>query len=157
MATLLREEIRTDAAGNYTAYVYADGHTETNPPGRPLSKEDLQRQRLQAASKADARTAVAAARTTTGSKTTAASRRESAAGAGPRQLMPQFQAFQAALSTMVVTATTPAFAGGLRDDLLDQVHTGTPAGEDELRLEHDLDRTAEQNTPVVVRLPKRGR
>lgn len=39
-------ETRTDAKGAYTAYVYADGHVETSPVGRPLSREDLQRQRF---------------------------------------------------------------------------------------------------------------
>lgn len=42
----LREEIRTDYAGSYTAYLYADGHVETDPPGRPTSREDSQRERL---------------------------------------------------------------------------------------------------------------
>ena len=39
-------EVRTDVKGTYTAYLYADGHVETDPPGRPVSREDLQRQRL---------------------------------------------------------------------------------------------------------------
>lgn len=36
----------TDYAGTYTLYTYADGHTETDPVGRPLSREDVQRARL---------------------------------------------------------------------------------------------------------------
>lgn len=40
------EEVRTDYVGEYKAYIYADGHVETDPPGRPLSKEDRQRQRV---------------------------------------------------------------------------------------------------------------
>lgn len=36
----------TDYAGSYVAYTYADGHTETDPPGRPKFKEDVQRDRL---------------------------------------------------------------------------------------------------------------
>jgi hypothetical protein len=34
----------SDIAGIYTVYTYSDGHTDTNPPYRPFSKEDLQRQ-----------------------------------------------------------------------------------------------------------------
>lgn len=41
----LSKETRTDYAGTYTAYIYADGHVETDPPGRPLFREDVQRQR----------------------------------------------------------------------------------------------------------------
>jgi hypothetical protein len=43
MSEIIKQEFRTDAAGMYIAYVYDDGHTETDPIGRPLSKEDLQR------------------------------------------------------------------------------------------------------------------
>lgn len=34
----------SDAAGTYIAYTYADGHVTTDPPNRPVSREDLQRQ-----------------------------------------------------------------------------------------------------------------
>lgn len=34
----------SDAAGAYIAYTYADGHVTTDPPNRPISREDLQRQ-----------------------------------------------------------------------------------------------------------------
>ncbi len=43
--TLFKKETRTDYAGTYTAYIYSDGHIETDPPHRPTSKEDAQRQR----------------------------------------------------------------------------------------------------------------
>ena len=45
----VRKETRTDYQGSYTAYIYADGHVETDPPGRPKSREDVQRERLAAA------------------------------------------------------------------------------------------------------------
>ncbi len=35
----------TDFEGNYVAYTFADGHTETDPPNRPKFKEDAQRER----------------------------------------------------------------------------------------------------------------
>lgn len=34
----------SDAAGMYIAYTYSDGHVTTDPPNRPVSREDLQRQ-----------------------------------------------------------------------------------------------------------------
>lgn len=40
-----RTEIRTDELGSYTAYIFDDGHVETDPPGRPLYRVDLQRKR----------------------------------------------------------------------------------------------------------------
>ncbi len=40
---LIRTETRNDAVGNYSASIYSDGHVETDPVGRPIYKEDLQR------------------------------------------------------------------------------------------------------------------
>jgi len=60
--TFVRQENRTDFLGAYTAYVYADGHVETDPPGRPVSKEDVQRQRRAAVAREDARRLLAADR-----------------------------------------------------------------------------------------------
>ena len=40
------QETRTDYVGEYRAYIFADGHVETDPPGRPMSKEDMQRKRV---------------------------------------------------------------------------------------------------------------
>lgn len=42
--TIISRRTLSDAAGTYTAYTYADGHITTDPPNRPVSKEDLQRQ-----------------------------------------------------------------------------------------------------------------
>jgi len=39
------KETRTDYLGAYTAYIYPDGHVETDPPNRPTSQEDAQRAR----------------------------------------------------------------------------------------------------------------
>jgi hypothetical protein len=41
----MKTETRTDFVGPYTAYIYDDGHIETDPPGRPMSQEDAQRDR----------------------------------------------------------------------------------------------------------------
>jgi hypothetical protein len=151
MATILREEIRTDAAGTYTAYVYADGHTETNPPGRPKSREDMQRERAAEAAQADAKTAVSTTRAS--ASQSAPLQRENAAAAGSRLVLSPYRNFQHKLGTLVGTAATPQTAGGLRDTLLTTVHTGTPPGADELVLDDDLDRTDTR----VVQAPKRGR
>lgn len=59
-----REEIRTDAVGPYRVYIYPDGHEETEPPGRPLTKEDLQRRRLAGAVHEKRNTMARAMRTT---------------------------------------------------------------------------------------------
>jgi hypothetical protein len=61
--TILRVETRTDFLGEYTAYVYSDGHIETSPADRPVYKEDYQRKRAIELSQQNARTAMAAART----------------------------------------------------------------------------------------------
>jgi len=42
--TIVSTSEASDIAGVYTVYTYSDGHTSTNPPNRPFSKEDLQRQ-----------------------------------------------------------------------------------------------------------------
>lgn len=44
LPTIVSRATLSDAAGLYTAYTFSDGHVETDPPNRPLSKEDLQRQ-----------------------------------------------------------------------------------------------------------------
>lgn len=58
--TPIRTEIRTDYVGDYYAYVYSDGHVETDPPNRPLYKEDVQRLRRQELARTDALRQVAA-------------------------------------------------------------------------------------------------
>ena len=44
LPTVVKTQTLSDAAGLYTAYTYSDGHVQTSPPNRPVSKEDLQRQ-----------------------------------------------------------------------------------------------------------------
>lgn len=45
----IKKTIKTDLVGDYVEYEYADGHRETDPPNRPKSREDVQRERLQEA------------------------------------------------------------------------------------------------------------
>ncbi len=44
LPTIVSRQTLSDAAGTYIAYTYSDGHIATDPPNRPVSKEDLQRQ-----------------------------------------------------------------------------------------------------------------
>jgi len=44
LPTIVSRRTLSDAAGTYTAYTYSDGHVTTDPPNRPVSREDLQRQ-----------------------------------------------------------------------------------------------------------------
>lgn len=153
MATLLRQEIHTDAAGTYTAYVYADGHTETNPPGRPMSREDMQRERISTVAAERAKQAISAARA---SDTQAEpQRRESAATAGGRLLFSPAREYAHAVSTLVVTATTPQSKGGQRDSLIAQVYTGVPPNVRSTVSADDLDPV--EDASVVLPIPKWGR
>lgn len=61
-ARFVSKEERTDYLGSYFAYIYADGHVETDPPGRPVTKEDAQRLRLRDASRSRAQRLVEAQR-----------------------------------------------------------------------------------------------
>jgi hypothetical protein len=42
--TIVKRETLTDYVGSYIANTFSDGHVETDPANRPLSKEDVQRQ-----------------------------------------------------------------------------------------------------------------
>lgn len=98
----LRTEVRTDAKGSYTAYVYADGHTETDPPNRPLSREDLQRQRLADFATTSALEAVEAAKAgRTGGSSSAV--RQSRPAATLRALAPSFM--EGLASVQLIPAT----------------------------------------------------
>jgi hypothetical protein len=83
------KETRTDFVGTYTAYIYPDGHTETDPPGRPMTREDVQRQRLRQASTDQARKIMAASQVGTSSDTLS-TRREKRLTAIPQTLTQEF-------------------------------------------------------------------
>ena len=98
----MKSETRTDFVGTYTAYLFADGHVETDPPGRPQSREDAQRERRRQLATADPR------------------RQLQAAAPLDRVLQP-FQRTSAALAEIATTvqAVKPA-----RDELLTTVDLG---------------------------------
>ena len=114
----LRTEIRTDASGSYTAIVFDDGHIETDPPGRPLFKEDLRRKALSDAALANGASFLRAANAAGDS--TSADRQAAASG---RAIAPGFHDTLAALAELATTFTsTPA----MRKFLIGNVDLGGP-------------------------------
>lgn len=116
-------EVRSDYVGNYTAYLYADGHVETDPPGRPLAKEDVRRQRLREASRQLSQKLLQAQRTrvSRGSDTPAAIRRENSAAVTSRTLTSYFHETVDALSSTGRMARAP---GGQLEQLSKAVSLG---------------------------------
>lgn len=41
---IVKREYKTDFVGSYVVFTYDDGHKETQPENRPMSREDVQRQ-----------------------------------------------------------------------------------------------------------------
>jgi len=141
-----RKEIRVDYIGPYTAYVYADGHVETEPPQRPMSKEDVQRTRRVDVTQNRAIAMLSSERAKLGlvtANTPAAIVRQNADSVTGKILFDQFQALLHGISDVAQTATTFA---GYADTLLNTVSlggrvVGAMAG---LRPEYDV-----PSTPVV--------
>ena len=97
----------TDYVGPYTAYTYADGHVETDPPNRPKSREDVQRERRgQVAAQSRAQRQLEAERSTEGLPSTAVARDLSLATAS-RSLTEPFHAAIEALTDAAETIATP--------------------------------------------------
>ena len=104
----IKTEIRTDYAGTYTAFIYADGHTETEPPGRPLSREDMQRERLKDASKAQAKNVLESRRARLGlSGTPQEVVRDNTPAASNRRLISPFARTINTMSEVASTFRTP--------------------------------------------------
>lgn len=101
------KETRTDFVGPYTAYIYADGHVETDPPNRPLSREDVQRQRRgQVAAQSKAQRQLEAERSNEGVPSVSVARDLSLATAS-RSLVEPFHAAIEALTEAADTIATP--------------------------------------------------
>lgn len=103
---MIKTEPRTDYVGSYTAYIYSDGHIETDPPGRPQSREDVQRQRLQEVSRLKARAMAQAQRTRHGvvASIAPAVTRETGHSIVPRVLLEPFHATLDAIAKLAPTA-----------------------------------------------------
>jgi hypothetical protein len=122
MTSYYAKEIRTDAVGEYVAYIYADGHTETEPPGRPLSREDVQRQRLTDFARRQAKRALQASQS---AKTTGSPKqsivRENRVTMAPRVLN---ENFAMTLSTLQVMAQTLQAPEDQRENLIRNADLG---------------------------------
>jgi len=62
VSTIISREYLTDYVGSYVIFTYDDGHQETQPPNRPQSREDVQRQIRIAQASSNATQALAAER-----------------------------------------------------------------------------------------------
>jgi len=119
-----RKETRVDYIGPYTAYIYADGHIETEPPQRPMSKEDVQRTRRVSATQKRAVAMLAAERAKIGltsANTPAAIIRLNADSVTGRIFFDQYQAL---LHRISVTACSASSFQGYAKTLLNTVSLG---------------------------------
>jgi len=105
--TLIRIETRTDFLGEYTAYVYGDGHVETEPSDRPVTKEDYQRRRAADLSQKNAREALASARIAR-STSRANLNRDQAASAATAGLFDEMRKTLSAINLMAQTTGAPS-------------------------------------------------
>jgi len=103
-----KKETRQDYVGTYTAYLYADGHIETEPPNRPQSKEDVQRKRRVAMTKQKAVAMLAAerARLGTSSSTPASVVQQNATVTPGTVFYAQYNALLHKISQLSGTATS---------------------------------------------------
>lgn len=136
--TVLRIDERTDFLGTYVAYTYTDGHVETDPPDRPVYKEDYQRQRSVELAQQNTSAAIAAARLarTTGK---AGLNREQAAASATADLLDNMRQTLQTLGTLIQASVTPE---GIRDTLVSSVDMGGPligAFETTTQLEENAD------------------
>lgn len=126
----VRKEIRADYVGEYIAYIYGDGHTETDPPGRPLYQEDVQRQRAKEVARSRARAALAAARLRSQEANDIA--RENSLSALTAPQFEEFRKSQAAVTRLAGTAT--ASGAAIRHVALNADLGGLLVGDDDATL-----------------------
>lgn len=114
----------TDYTGNYLAYIFADGHIETDPPNRPKFKEDAQRDRKIEVSRDRAQAILAAERSkyglNDGSLPGSVIRENSDTVTGSVVLRPYLEQ----LRKLSDTAETFTAAAGLIDSLVTTVPIG---------------------------------
>jgi hypothetical protein len=118
--SLLRTETRTDYLGDYVAYIYSDGHVESDPVDRPVYKEDYLRKRTIELSKKNSREALAAARLARTSANNNLNREQTAfvATAG---ILDEFRRTQSVLGLLVDAAVADRLT---KEALTDEVDTG---------------------------------
>lgn len=110
MSEIVTREVLTDAAGSYVRYVFADGHVETSPPGRPTSKEDLQRELRIAEALKNAKKTLKKTRTVEDSRLARQIARSEFDTTGAAAVIGAFTAALRRQSEFATTATAPAAA-----------------------------------------------
>lgn len=104
----IRKETRTDFVGSYTAYIYADGHVETDPINRPQSREDVQRARRgQAAARSQAQRQLEAERSNEGVPSTSVARDLALATSSRSLTEPYHAAIEALTNAADTVASQP--------------------------------------------------
>ena len=102
---LVKTETRNDYEGDYKAYLYSDGHIETDPPGRPLFKEDAQRRLLGQRAVADAPRFLKTARASEAQAERPHLQADNRHAANARVMAPAFHDSLAGLSAVTSTFT----------------------------------------------------
>lgn len=121
LPVLVQTGIRTDYEGNYKAYVYSDGHVETDPPGRPLFKEDAQRRLLAQKAVADAPAFLKIARAAEAQAARPQLQADNRHAANTRVMAPAFHDSLAGLSAATDTfASSPTY----RASVINQIDLG---------------------------------
>ncbi|MFA6132476.1 MAG: hypothetical protein WC869_00515 [Phycisphaerae bacterium] len=118
---LIKTEIRNDYIGQFTAYVYSDNHVETDPPGRPLFKEDAQRQLLGQKAVANAPAFLKIARGAESQPDRPALQADGRHASNTRVMAPAFADSIAGLSAVTATFTS---SKTYRESLVSQVDLG---------------------------------
>jgi hypothetical protein len=148
LPTIVSTETATDVAGTYTAYTYSDGHVETDPPGRPFSKEDLQRQRLAQAAQQQAQQMLSATLAKLGVPSAPASpavQRQNQGTVSSTVLIGTYHDYLDAAEQIAGTASAPPQSGSPLDQLLTSFGLGGPAQTPASRPEFGL---PDANTPI---------
>lgn len=122
----IRVETRTDYVGTYTAYIYADGHVETDPANRPQNREDAQRNRRKEYARKYGRRVMEVERTREGVSTVSTPhhvRRESTLGVTARTFNEPFHHTLEAFANVANTLRAPV--GSIRS-LISTADIGGP-------------------------------
>lgn len=147
--TLLRTEKRYDYLGEYVAYVYSDGHVESDPVDRPVYKEDYLRKRTIELSRKNSKEALAAARTARISSNNNLNREQTAfvATAG---ILDEFRRTQSILGLLVDAAVADPLT---KESLIDTADTGGDLiGDDAaVSFEDPIDPNAKYEDPNLMK------
>jgi hypothetical protein len=117
----IKTTVLTDFVGSYVAYTYADGHVETDPPGRPTSKEDVQRLRKRQAATDNTKSFLAAEQAKNGAGLSVDLVRDGATAAIGRLLDKEYHETVDATSTMLQTVVADS---QFRQQVIDNADLG---------------------------------